>query len=100
MVELTRAQANRVPQIATHAGDVTAWEQGEYDVVQCALGVFFFPDMTMGTEHLISLARTHGRVALTIWQEGAIEALTPHLRAAREQVTGEEGSERPRSLID
>lgn len=34
-----------LPQLHSHRADVTAWERDEYDLVQCVLGIFFFPDM-------------------------------------------------------
>lgn len=57
-----------------------------YDLVQCVLGIFFFPEMTTGTEHLLAQARPGGRVALTIWQKGAMETVARHLIAAVEPI--------------
>lgn len=52
------------------------------DLVQCVLGIFFFPDLLTGTEHLIDQARPFGRATLTIWNRGAIELVGRLLLAA------------------
>jgi hypothetical protein len=65
------------------------------------LGIFFFPDMTAGTEHLVRRARPGGRVALTIWREGAMELAGRYLRQAVAAATGgEPPAERSRHLLD
>lgn len=93
--------ARDLPQLRPHSADVLSWDRDDYDVVQCALGVFFFPDMTAGTDHLVSRARIGGRVGATIWRRGAVETAARHLRRALERVTGVENSEeRPEHLID
>lgn len=66
MVAELRRRAADVPQVTAHEADVTTWPGTDYDAVVCALGIFFFPDMTTGTDHLVRRARPDGRVALTI----------------------------------
>lgn len=68
MVEELRRLSADIPALHAHQADVTTWEPDGYDVVQSALGIFFFPDMTAGTDHLISRARPGGRVVFTIWR--------------------------------
>jgi hypothetical protein len=69
--------------------------------VQSALGIFFFPDMTVGTEHLIGLARPGGRVAFTIWRGDAMAAAGRHLgRAVAAATNAEPPGERKPHLID
>lgn len=87
MVAELRRLAADVPQLRAHQADVTTWATGNYDVVQCALGIFFFPDMTAGTERLISRARPGGRVVFTIWRGDAMQAAGRHLGRAVAAVT-------------
>ncbi|NKE60375.1 class I SAM-dependent methyltransferase [Lentzea sp. PSKA42] len=84
--ELRRLSAD-VPQLLAHEADVTTWAADGYDLVQSALGIFFFPDMTAGTDHLISRARPGGRVVFTIWQGDAMAAAGQHLGRAIAEVT-------------
>ena len=101
MVAELRRLAADVPQLTAHQADVTTWPGDGYDVVQCALGIFFFPDMTVGTEYLIGRARPGGRVALTIWRAGAVELAGRYLgRAVAAATGGEPPAQRPRHLID
>ncbi|RSN32606.1 SAM-dependent methyltransferase [Amycolatopsis sp. WAC 04169] len=98
--ELRRLSAG-LPQLRAHEADATAWDTDGYDVVQSALGIFFFPDMTDGTERLIARARSGGRAVFTIWRGGSMVAAGRHLGRAVAAVT-ESGppSERDPSLID
>lgn len=101
MVDQLRLRSAELPQLRAEAADVTTWPGADYDVVQCALGIFFFPDMTAGTEHLISRARPGGRVAFTIWRGESMVAAGAHLRRAIAAVTNTEPPPpRPPHLID
>jgi SAM-dependent methyltransferase len=76
LIELARKRAGeRMPQLHLHVADVTTWEPTGYDLVQCVLGIFFFPDIEAGTRHLIERARPGGRVAITVWAKGVMEPL-------------------------
>lgn len=76
LIDLVRERAGeRMPQLHLHVADVTTWEPSGYDLVQCVLGVFLFPDVEAGTRHLIERARPGGRVMVTVWARGAIEPL-------------------------
>jgi trans-aconitate methyltransferase len=101
MIDELRRRSGDLPQLHAHHADVTTWAVGGYDVVQSALGIFFFPDMTTGTEHLISLARPRGRVVLTIWRGDAMAAAGRHLgRAIAEVMRTEPPAPRPPHLFD
>lgn len=101
MIDELRLRATELPQLNPHHADVTTWPTTDYDLVQCALGIFFFPDMTAGTDHLISRARPGGRVVLTIWRADTIMAPGRHLARAVTAVTGTESPPpRPPGLID
>ncbi|MFJ8911491.1 class I SAM-dependent methyltransferase [Amycolatopsis sp. NPDC102389] len=84
--ELRRLSAD-LPQLRAHEADATAWDTGGYDVVLSALGIFFFPDMTDGTDRLIARARSGGRAVFTIWRGGAMVAAGRHLGGAVAAVT-------------
>jgi SAM-dependent methyltransferase len=88
MVEELRRLSAGLPQVRAHQADVTTWETGGYDAALCALGIFFFPDMTAGTRHLIGLTRPGGRVVFTIWRGDAMAAAGRHLGRAVATVTG------------
>ncbi len=81
MIAELRRRSATLPQVHAHQADVMAWEGTGYDVVQCALGIFFFPDMAAGTRRLIGMA-TGGRVAFTIWRGDAMAAAGKHLGLA------------------
>ncbi|NEE03471.1 class I SAM-dependent methyltransferase [Phytoactinopolyspora halotolerans] len=99
MIDELNALAGDLPQLRSHHADATTWPADGYDTVQSALGIFFFPDMAVGTEWLIGRARPNGRVGLTIWRDGAMEAAGHHLHAAIAQVTGTEPPKRPQHPI-
>ncbi|WP_340688180.1 class I SAM-dependent methyltransferase [Amycolatopsis coloradensis] len=97
--ELRRLSAE-LPQLRAHEADATAWDTGDYDVVQSALGIFFFPDMTDGTERLIGRARSGGRAVFTIWRRGSMVTAGRHLGRAVAAVTDSAPPEREPGLID
>jgi ubiquinone/menaquinone biosynthesis C-methylase UbiE len=70
----SRAQAEGLRNIRFQQHDVTTWSPpgNGYDLVQCALGVFFFPDMDRDTAALARLLRPGGRLAVTVWEKGAL----------------------------
>lgn len=101
MVDELRRRVGGLPQLHAHQADVTAWSTDGYDVVQSALGIFFFPDMTAGTEHLISRTRPGGRVVFTIWRGDAMTAARRALIRAIAEVTDTPPARpRPPHLID
>lgn len=69
-----RARREGLDALRFHRHDVTAWTapDGGYDLVQCALGVFFFPDMDRDTASLVQLLRPGGRFTVTVWEKGAL----------------------------
>ena len=101
VVDELRRLSLDLPQLTAHQADVTTWRQQGYDVVQSALGIFFFPDMTAGTDHLISRARPGGRVVFTIWRGESMAAAGRHLGLAVAEVTNTPvPPPRPAHLID
>ncbi|WP_434444074.1 class I SAM-dependent methyltransferase [Lentzea sp. E54] len=101
MVEELRRLSADIPVLHAHQADVTTWEPDGYDVVQSALGIFFFPDMTAGTEHLISRARPGGRVVFTIWRGDSMAVAGRHIGRAVAEVMGTPPpAPRPPHLVD
>lgn len=97
MIGELRERAAGLPQLRAHEADVTSWGGTGYDLVQSALGIFFFPDMEAGTRHLIGTAGPGGRVAFTIWRRGAMDPAGRQLALAVAEATGAEPpGERPK----
>ncbi|MET9814800.1 class I SAM-dependent methyltransferase [Streptomyces sp. NPDC006355] len=69
-----RAREEGLANIRFHHHEVTSWPApGDgYDVVQCALGVFFFPDMDRDSAALARMVRPGGRFVVTVWEKGAL----------------------------
>jgi trans-aconitate methyltransferase len=101
MVDELRLLSTALPQLRTHKADVTTWTIRDYDVVHCALGIFFLPDMTDGTDRLVNLTRPGGRVGFTIWRRGAMATAGRHLsRAVAQATNAPPPPERKTHLID
>jgi SAM-dependent methyltransferase len=100
LIEDLRSRTAGLTSLSTHAADVTSWPGDGYDVVQAVLGIFFFPDMAAGTEHLISRARPGGRAGFTIWRRDAMITPGTHLREAVSRVTGRPAEPRPTGPVE
>ncbi len=81
-----RARREGLGNVRFHRHDITAWPAPDagYDLVQCALGVFFLPDMDRDTAALARLLRPGGRLAVTVWERGALAGWWQALRGAVE----------------
>ncbi|MFI9824013.1 class I SAM-dependent methyltransferase [Streptomyces sp. NPDC052013] len=81
-----RARQEGLANLGFHHHDVTTWTgpQGGYDLVQCALGVFFFPDMDRDTAKLVRLLRPGGRLTVTVWEKGALSGWVQAFKGAVE----------------
>ncbi|MGC3002013.1 class I SAM-dependent methyltransferase [Streptomyces sp. G35A] len=81
-----RAREGGLEQLRFHRHDMTTWvaPEGGYDLVQCALGMFFFPDTDRGTAALAAALRPGGRLAVTVWEEGAVGGWGRAFRSAVE----------------
>lgn len=88
LIGLLRQRPDRPDWLHPHHHDVTAWPPvpGGYDLVQCALGLFFFPSMAEGVEHLLALTAPRGRLVASIWRRGAMVAVGEALLAAHDRV--------------
>ena len=60
LLALGRSRGAGLPQLSFHQADVTTWTGGPYDVLQCALGIFFLPDMTAATRAMARQLRPGG----------------------------------------
>ncbi|ANJ28165.1 class I SAM-dependent methyltransferase [Agromyces aureus] len=96
MIELARErverEAGQLPQLRLHAADVLEWEPTGYDLVQCVLGVFFFPDADAGAQRLVERAKPGGRFAVTLWAPTALREFTKALCDAVESEGGDIGA--------
>ncbi|MFF5367129.1 class I SAM-dependent methyltransferase [Streptomyces sp. NPDC013187] len=79
-----RALEEGLDHLRFHRHDVISWPvTGDgYDLVQCALGVFFFPDMDRDAAALIRKVRPGGRFVVTVWEKGALDGWQSALREA------------------
>lgn len=62
--------------------DATVWEapDGEpYDLLQCAYGVFFLPEMDTSMGKLIALVRPGGKVVITTWADASTDGFGTEL---------------------
>lgn len=101
MIAVLQRQAAQLPQLRAHHGDVTSWAGDSYDLVQSVMGIFFLPDMTASVRALAARCRPGGRVAFTIWRQGAVvaarEALAVALASVQRRPVPAAG---PRHLIE
>ncbi|MBR8639004.1 class I SAM-dependent methyltransferase [Streptomyces tuirus] len=79
-----RAREEHLRNISFHHHDVTSWPApgAGYDVVQCALGVFFFPDMDRDSAALTRKVRPGGRFVVTVWEKGSLAGWQSAFRGA------------------
>ncbi|MGW1373550.1 class I SAM-dependent methyltransferase [Streptomyces sp. NPDC002446] len=81
-----RARNEGLENIRFREHDVTTWHapDGGYDLVQCALGVFFLRDMDRDTATLTGMLRPGGRLTVTVWEKGALGAWGQAFKSAVE----------------
>lgn len=89
LVAAGRDRAGDLGQLTFATGDVTTWAGRPYDLIQCAYGVFFFPDMDADSKKLVGLLRPGGRFAVSAWKNPAIRDFARCLLDAIEADTGE-----------
>ncbi|MFI6855002.1 class I SAM-dependent methyltransferase [Streptomyces sp. NPDC050416] len=79
-----RAHEEGLANIRFRRHEVTSWPAPGpgYDVVQCGLGVFFFPDMDRDSATLTRMLRPGGRFVVTVWEKGALGGWQAALRGA------------------
>jgi ubiquinone/menaquinone biosynthesis C-methylase UbiE len=75
MLDMARAKAEalNLENIRFSVGEPSHWTAGPYDAVLCCYGLFLVPDMAATTTRMASLLRPGGRLALSTWNEGALE---------------------------
>jgi len=90
-----RERGADLPQLTVHIADPAEWTTGDYDLVQCVLGLASCgaPDDT--ARHLVSLAKPGGRVVISLWADGALAPLRDCVLAAlsAEETEPDEASE-------
>ncbi|WDV55424.1 class I SAM-dependent methyltransferase [Streptomyces coeruleorubidus] len=69
-----RAREEGLANLRFHRHEVTSWPVPGpgYNVVQCGLGVFFFPDVHRDSAALTRMLRPGGRFVVTVWEKGAL----------------------------
>lgn len=98
VAEMGRRAAD-LPQLRGHQQDALQWQGTGYDIVQAALGIFFFPDMVKGTEKLVGMARPGGRAVFTIWCGDAMEAAGRYLARAVATATNTDVPEKTKNHV-
>ncbi|WP_105032718.1 class I SAM-dependent methyltransferase [Arthrobacter ruber] len=75
MLDLAEAKAEALGlgNVAFHRADPAAWTDTPYDAVVSCYGVFLLDDMDAGMDRIVRLLRPGGRVALSAWDDGALE---------------------------
>ncbi|MFC3996882.1 class I SAM-dependent methyltransferase [Nocardiopsis sediminis] len=83
LLEQGRERSAGLPGLRFIAADACTWpEPGAYDLVQVVHGVAFFSDMDAGTSALVRALRPGGRMAVTVWADGALGSFLTLLRDA------------------
>ena len=99
MIDLARQRANdrHLHNLEFHVADVTCWAPppAGYDALVCVLGIFFLPTPITDTAAIIRKVRAGGRVALTVWAEGAVQPLGRNLWDACADVLPEQFATMP-----
>lgn len=95
MLDLAEAKAEALGlrNISFHRADPARWEpDGPYDTVVSCYGVLLLEDMDAGMDRILSMLRPGGRIALSVWDTGALEAfgelLLDSIRAGRDAADG------------
>lgn len=86
-----RAGDRELGQVRPHQADVLEFGRpGDYDLVQCVLGIMFFPDFTAGSRQLVSRLRPGGRLLLSVWDHGVMADIGMRAFQSIQRVRGEE----------
>ncbi len=60
--------------VSFHRSDPSRWSPGEpYDAIVSCYGVFLLEELDAGMDHLVGMLRPGGRIALSAWDDGALE---------------------------
>ncbi|MDQ0735558.1 class I SAM-dependent methyltransferase [Arthrobacter agilis] len=76
MLDLAEAKAEALGlgNVSFHRADPEAWvAELPYDAVVSCYGVFLLDDMDAGMDRIVRLLRPGGRIALSAWDDGALE---------------------------
>ncbi|MDN4611013.1 class I SAM-dependent methyltransferase [Arthrobacter burdickii] len=76
MLDLAEAktEALGLDNVSFHRADPAHWEpEAPYDAVISCYGIFLLDDMDAGMDRIVRLLRPGGRVALSAWDDGALE---------------------------
>lgn len=90
MLDLAEAKAEALGlgNASFHRADPAAWvPAGPYDAVVSCYGVLLLDEMDAGMDHIVGLLRPGGRIAISVWDEGALDAFGALLLDSIEAVT-------------
>ncbi|WP_308797366.1 class I SAM-dependent methyltransferase [Agromyces silvae] len=82
LVSIARERSEHLPQLQLHVADPAEWPTGEYDLVQCVLGLASCSTPDETARHLVALVKPGGRFVLSLWAQGALAPLTELAREA------------------
>src|SRR5215217_1210553 len=76
MLDLAEAktEALGLDNVSFHRADPAHWEpEAPYDAAISCYGIFLLDDMDAGMDRIVRLLRPGGRIALSAWDDGALE---------------------------
>ncbi|TKV29674.1 methyltransferase domain-containing protein [Arthrobacter sp. NamB2] len=99
MLDLAEAKAEALGlgNVSFHRSDPARWvPDAAYDAAVSCYGVLLLEEMDAGMDHIVRMLRPGGRIAISVWDEGALDAfeglLLDSIAAGRDG--GESGSDR------
>lgn len=99
MLDLAEAKAEALGlgNVSFHRSDPARWvPDAAYDAAVSCYGVLLLEEMDAGMDHIVRMLRPGGRIAISVWDEGALDAfealLLDSIEASRDG--GESGSDR------
>lgn len=82
LTAIARERAEGMPQLHLHVADPSDWQTGDYDLVQCVVGLTTCATPDSTARHLASLVRPGGRMVISLWAHDALEPLRELARDA------------------
>lgn len=78
-----KAEAVGLGNVSLHQDDPARWTpEAPYDALLSCHGIFLLQRLDLDTDRLLGLLRPGGRIALSVWEEAALEPLGELLRTA------------------
>ncbi|WP_307190357.1 class I SAM-dependent methyltransferase [Gordonia desulfuricans] len=102
-VARAKAGAEGLGNVDVAVADVTTLEPGitpcenAFDVLACAFGVFFLPEMDDAARGLLRLVRPGGKVGVSVWHADAMADFAAAYFATVGEIAGDTGHQGPRA---